>query len=79
MVVYLISFSEATITDLNHSIATQLYILHISVYKNINLYMICIHMFMMYMSLICTDIIRYTGIRYSIINKMRLHVIFMRF
>ena len=38
MVVYLISFSEATITDLNHSIATQLYILHISVYKNINLY-----------------------------------------
>ena len=38
MVVYLISFSEATITDLNHSIATQVYILHISVYKNINLY-----------------------------------------
>ena len=38
MVVYLISFSEVTITDLNHSIATQLYILHISVYKNINLY-----------------------------------------
>lgn len=47
MVVYLISFSEATITDLNHSIATQLYILHISVYKNINLY-INMHIYDMY-------------------------------
>lgn len=47
MVVYLISFSEATITDLNHSVATQLYILHISVNKNINLY-INMYMYDMY-------------------------------